>query len=319
MQLQETDWQTEVAGNRIGPPSSWTPVAAQFGTQPAVTGMLYYSETGCFLIPDEATATHPAGMQSLMWGLGLAPAITDQAGEHALVELAGSQISIAADHAQALVGLAQDASGPAPQDPMPIPAQPQAGQTFDAQTAVDPSQQYPAAPYDAPGQGNPAAFEQPDPGQYPDAGAPTYTHPAGPAPAQAVPDGAAAPADPGYSFPGGVPGDDTANPANPYGGPATAAAVAGAIPPPPAGYVQMPESGTPAQQPQVTPVASPDPEQSDGNNSSLLKILIWVAIALAVIAIGYLLYSTVLSGSGAGPDLDGSVALASAVTHSLGS
>ena len=310
MQLQETDWQTEVASNRIGPPSSWTPVAAQFGAQPAVTGMLYYSETGCFLIPDEATPTHPAGMQSLMWGPGLTPAITDQAGEHALVELAGSQISMAADHAEALVGLAQDASGPSPEDSMPIPAQPQAAQSFDAQSAADPRQQYPAAPYGAAGQ----AYDQPDTSQYPAA------QPYG-APAEPSPEPVATQPDPGYQFPAATP-DGGPAPANQYG----------SIPPPPAGYVQMPETGPQPpqaqhpQQPQhphqpqpmeAAPTAGATPEANDGSSSSLLKILIWVAVGFAVIAIGYLLYSTVLSGSGSATDLDSSVTLASGLTHTL--
>jgi hypothetical protein len=318
VQLQETDWQTTVASNRIGPPSSWTPVAAQFGVQPAVTGMLYYSATGCFLIPDEATHTHPVGMQSLLWGPGLVPAITDQAGEHALVDLAGSQISIAADHAQALVGLALEVSGRVVADPMTLPVQPAQAQSFDGQpSSLEPLPYEPAAQqpepnelYVDPAQGLASPYGEPNAQPYgtdPQA-------PAGfvdPSPTGAAPYGTQAPPSaqpygPGYGQPAAeaAPMADPQSAANPATGD-----LPGALPPPPAGFVQAPE--------EIHAVAGTAPAASTGNdNGSLLKILILVAVGLAVIAIGYLLYSTVLS-SGAAPDSEGVKTLAFTISHTL--
>ena len=130
MQLQDTDWQTSMATNRIGKPSSWTPVAARFGDGEPVYGLLYYSPTGCYFVPDNATQENPAGVQSLMWGPGLEARMAGDAGdagEHAIVEIAGSQMSIAADHGAALVHLAMEGSAPRPASP--IPAQSSPGQT----------------------------------------------------------------------------------------------------------------------------------------------------------------------------------------------
>jgi hypothetical protein len=163
MQQQQTDWQTTLATNRIGEPSSWTAVAVRFGAGEAEYGVLYYSPAGCYFVPDAATMENQQGIQSLLWGPGLVPMLGEESGGHAIVEMSGGQLSMAADHAQALVRIAAEGSAApaaAPGLPMqPTPQQAPMEQQPGYPAATAPQQYAPQQPAQvAPGQPMPVGY-----------------------------------------------------------------------------------------------------------------------------------------------------------------
>lgn len=182
MQLQDTDWRTARAAERIGDPSSWTPVGIRFDDGEPTYGVLYYSPKGCYFVPDGSSEGNTEGIQSLLWGPGLIVSLLDDQGDNSIIELAGSQVQIASDHGAALVRLATEGSMPSRSPMVPQQHSPHSAaapmsqtQTIDAQSAAarpDPT--------------HPATQPPPPIGQTPDQAAPPSPGAAGGAPAGAA-------------------------------------------------------------------------------------------------------------------------------------